>query len=470
MALTEYKIKVVDASNKPLLNFPMATRYVGGDKKNNKLTSDTEGILTFQSDGRAVEVFVLAPIDKNGQPDMTKFKEDSDNDNAYYQITTLNVLRELPSIIKSPYFLTDYGIAKTKFIFYENEQDKKVYSLPLTVKVSYLVGEAKNSPQFIEVTREVKNGELNITSILHSRIQVHPFKPDNTPFKTPQGYTPRSTTPITLSVYFDIKSNNSTTEPDEPDLSVKVPEVGDIKCLTCGKSLKIDLDFIIKVAPKAKKDFQQALLNLPKFLKKYSSNTCKDLVHILAQGKIETEEFKALIESMIYTTRSYTGKSLYNMMKTNFTNAFKRHGMEKLTLEQRYKYVEKHFLSNDPAIAQFLYSVPEYPNKNYRGRGLIHLTHFATYVRCAKETGLDIEKNPELLQTDYNAAIESATWFWKDNNINNITKKDNSKINDEILTNKVTVVVNPGMKKAKERREEKLKIATEFIAKYGECK
>ena len=51
MALTEYKIKVVDANNKPLLNFPMATQYVGGDKKNNKLTDDIDGILTFQSDG-----------------------------------------------------------------------------------------------------------------------------------------------------------------------------------------------------------------------------------------------------------------------------------------------------------------------------------------------------------------------------------------------------------------------------------
>lgn len=470
MALTEYKIKVVDASNRLLLNFPMATRYIGGDKKNNKLTSATDGILTFQSDGRAVEVFVLAPIDKRGQPDMTKFKEDNDNDNAYFRVTTLNVSRNLPSIIKSPYFLTDYGIAKTKFIFYENEQDKKIYSIPLTVKVSYLVGEAKASPKFIEVIQEVKNGELNITSILHSRILVQPFKPDNTPFKSAQGYTPRSTEPVELSVYFDIKSNSATTDLNEPDMSVKVPEVVDIKCLNCGKSLIIDIEFIRSVAPKAKKDFQKALLNLPKFLKKYSSNTCKNLVHILAQGKIETENFTALIESMRYTNRSYTGKSLYNMMRTNFTNAFKKHGMEKLTLEERYKYVEKHFLSNDPAIAQFLYSVPQYPNKNYRGRGLIHLTHFETYVRCAKETGLDIEKNPELLQTDYNAAIESATWFWKDNNINKVTKNDNSKINDERLTNKVTVIVNPGMKKAKERRDEKLKIATEFIAKYGDCK
>ncbi|WP_111893859.1 hypothetical protein [Acinetobacter sp. MB5] len=60
--------------------------------------------------------------------------------------------------------------------------------------------------------------------------------------------------------------------------------------------------------------------------------------------------------------------------------------------------------------------------------------------------------------------------FYKYNNINKVTKKDNSKINEDTLTNKVTVIVNSGMKKAKERREEKLNIAKAFIEKYGECK
>jgi len=474
MALTEYKIKVVDASNKPLLNFPMATRYVGGDKKNNKLTSDTEGILTFQSDDRAVEVFVLAPIDKNGQPDMTKFKEDSDNDNAYYQITTLNVLRDLPSTIKSPYFLSDYGIAKTKFIFYENEQDKKVYSLPLTVKVSYLVGEAKNSPQFIEVTREVKNGELNITSILHSRIQVHPFKPDNTPFKTPQGYTPRSTTPITLSVYFDIKSNNSTTEPDKPDLSVKVPEVGDIKCLTCSKSLKIDLDFIKKVAPKAKKDFQQALLLLPNYLKKYSSNTCRDLINILAQAQAETLEFTALRESLNYTKKTFkTPGNIYSISPTAMNAGFLRRGMGNYTKQQKLDYIWRHLADNDKAYGFHLYGNESYPNNDYRGRGLLHLTHFSGYKDCAEGTGLDIINNPKLLEKDYKVAIETGTWFWKNKNdgaILRLTASESVQINSDAITTSITKLVNGGNMKLAERKFAKKSIAKQFIEKYGVCK
>ena len=343
MALSEYKIKVVDASNKPLLNFPMATRYVGGNKKNNKLTSDTDGTLTFQSNGQPVEIFVLAPIDENGQPDITKFQEDHDNDNAYYRIGTFNSSQKLPSIIKSPYFLTDYGIAKTKFIFYENEQDKKVYSIPLNVKVSYLVGEKKTAPQFIEVIKEVKNGELNITSILHSRIQVHPFKPDNTPFKIPQGYTPRSTAPITVPIYFDIKSNKGNTEPDQPDLHVPIPHVGNVTCQTCGKSLKIDLNFIKSIAPEAKKDFQNNLLLIPDYLKKYSSNTCRNLINILAQGQIETLDFTALRELLNYTKKTFkTPERIYSISPTAMNAGFVRRGMGKYTKQQKMDYIWNH--------------------------------------------------------------------------------------------------------------------------------
>lgn len=474
MALTEYKIKVVDASNKPLLNFPMATRYVGGDKKNNKLTSDMDGVLTFQSDGRAVEVFVLAPIDKNGQPDMTKFKEDNDNDNAYYRITTLNVLRILPSSIKSPYFLTDYGIAKTKFIFYENAQNKKICSVPLIVKVSYLVGPAKTAPRFIEAIQDVKNGELNITSILHSRIQIHPFKPDNTPFKTPQGYTPRSTVPVELPVYFDITSSSATTQPDRPSLSITVPQAGDVTCRTCGKSLKFDLNFIKSVAPKAKKEFQNGLLLLPNYLKKYSSNTCRDLINILAQGQIETLDFTALRESLNYTKKTFkTPEKIYSISPTALNAGFVRRGMGSYTKQQKLDYLWKHLADNDAAYGFHLYGNESYPNNDYRGRGLLHLTHFAGYKDCATGTGLDIVRNPKLLETDYNVAIETGAWFWKnkkDGEILRLAASETIQVNSDSITTAITLLVNGGSMKLAERKIAKKSIAKKFIEKYGVCK
>ena len=351
MALTEYKIKVVDANNKPLLNFPMATQYVGGDKKNNKLTDDIDGILTFQSDGRAVEIFVLTPIDKNGLPDMTKFKEDNDNDNAYYKITTINVSRNLPPTIKSPYFLTDYGIAKTKFIFYENEQDKKIYSVPLTVKVSYLVGEAKTSPRFIEAIQEVKNGELNITSILHSRIQVHPYKPDNTAFKIPQGYVPRSTTPTILSVYFDIKSSDSTTEPNEPSIDQLVKK----GLCVCNRDINENEFKLVTQS----KNAQSFLKDLNEQFKKFEMNSCIEKTHFLSQTLHETGEYNLMEEGL---QKGVQEKDVYD---------------------------------------------------GYKGRGLMQITYKKNYVAYGESVDEDFTgENKHRIANEKKHAVGSAIWYW----------------------------------------------------------
>lgn len=433
--------KVIDSKGKVMVDFPVQSRPKG--KKAFERSTNKDGIVEIESSpNREIEISVLTSSDGfvlkksvnsgNGsqQPILIKLDEPYDNFKILFTITLLDRNNN------------NYIVEKTN------------------VEILALESREKN----IITT---SNGKIVVRGHIGKWVRITVYKPDGTPLK-PINYLPKIINESSVKLHLDVDVTIGSTAKSEPNINRKITE--NITCETCGKSLKLDIDFIKTIAPKAKEDFQNALLNLPKFLKKYSSNTCKDLVHILTQGQVETQNFTALIESMRYTTKSYTGKSLYNMMKTNFGAAFKRHGMESYTLEQRYKYVAAHFLPNDPAIAQFLYSVPQYPNKNYRGRGLIHLTHFSTYVKCAKVTGLDIEKNPELLQTDFNAAIESATWFWKDNKISRVTAQDSSKIDNDLITNKVTVKVNVGMKQATERRTIKLKIAQKFIAKYGECK
>lgn len=433
--------KVIDSNGKVMTNFPIQSRPKG--KKSFERFTNKDGIVEIESSpNREIEILVLTSNDKfilkksvnsdkgSKQPILIKLDEPYD---SFKSLSTITLLDRNDN---------NYIVEKTN------------------VEILALDNGEKN----IITT---SNGKIVVRGHIGKWVKITVYRPDGTPLKSVD-YLPKRINARSVKLHLDVDVTNGSTQQDEPNINREITE--NITCETCGKSLKLDIDFIKSIAPKAKEDFQNALLNLPKFLKKYSSNTCKDLVHILTQGQVETQNFTALIESMRYTTKSYTGKSLYNMMKTNFGAAFKRHGMESYTLEQRYKYVAAHFLSNDPAIAQFLYSVPQYPNKNYRGRGLIHLTHFSTYVKCAKETGLDIEKNPELLQTDFNAAIESATWFWKDNKICKVTAQDSSKIDNDLITNKVTVKVNVGMKQATERRTVKLKIAQKFIAKYGECK
>lgn len=120
-----------------------------------------------------------------------------------------------------------------------------------------------------------------------------------------------------------------------------------------------------------------------------------------------------------------------------------------------------------------LYGNEADPKNDYRGRGLLHLTHFQGYKDCADGTGLDIVKNPKLLETDYDIAIETGTWFWKNKKngaIVKLTAKESVEINSDSITTEVTLLVNGGKMKLAERKAAKKSISKKFIEKYGLCK
>ena len=211
--LSSYQVKIVDVNGLPLKHFPVATCYSGASNRNNKLTNN-EGQVSFQSDGKAVDIFVLAPIQANGQPDKNFYKDDGDKDNVYYKIGTV-MPSSMPPQLKSPYRIADYGQVTVNYEFYENQTTKKLFVAPFKVRVNYLKGENKDSAEYTHEDLEVKGGKLSILTILHSRIQVYPRKIDGTPLNAGEGISPRQDNTL-VKMYFDIERMAETTKINEP--------------------------------------------------------------------------------------------------------------------------------------------------------------------------------------------------------------------------------------------------------------
>ena len=79
----------------------------------------------------------------------------------------------------------------------------------------------------------------------------------------------------------------------------------------------------------------------------------------------------------------------------------------------------------------------------YRGRGLIQITGRANYMACGEALGLDLIKQPELLEKPQHACM-SAAWFWATRGLNTLA--------DEGQFDKITRRINGGQNGAADRQ------------------
>lgn len=85
----------------------------------------------------------------------------------------------------------------------------------------------------------------------------------------------------------------------------------------------------------------------------------------------------------------------------------------------------------------------------YRGRGLMQITGKANYQMCSSYCGVDLVKNPELLEQK-RCAVETALCFWRHNKLNALADKI---VLEKPNVTDLTQKINGGTHGIKERLE-----------------
>ncbi|MNG81711.1 Chitinase class I [compost metagenome] len=237
------------------------------------------------------------------------------------------------------------------------------------------------------------------------------------------------------------------------------------KCKKCRKDISLSFEFMRNFTPSSVSDsrINDFITTWNNNAVKYGINSCEQVINLLGQGKHETKRFTAFRESLVY--RSYTAESLYAMAPTAINNGFARKGLS-LSREEKMDYIRRHLLNNDSGYGEHSFGSNEFPGKDYRGRGLLHLTHAENYRLCALATGLNIYSNPELVETDMSSIVLSGFWFWSTNSLGLIADNDLGYV-DKV--NKVTKIINPGLKGLEERIEFTAEARELHVRLYGEC-
>ena len=167
-------------------------------------------------------------------------------------------------------------------------------------------------------------------------------------------------------------------------------------------TFKFTKDQIAKCAPR-NKNAAELFEALSQVLPKYDINTPERVAAFMAQCGHESVDFSVLKENL-----NYSAKGLHGTWPKRFPSEAAAQPYER----------------NPEKIANKVYSDrmgngPEASGEGwkFRGRGAIQLTGKDNYTRFAKDIGKSVDEAVTYVET-LAGAIESACWFWKNNNLN----------------------------------------------------
>lgn len=154
----------------------------------------------------------------------------------------------------------------------------------------------------------------------------------------------------------------------------------------------------------------------------------EELAQFLGQTAHESGNFKSMVE--------LGGSDYFKKYEPKFVKDKKT---KKFILDTKTKKPK-----NFNAKAEVLGNTMPGDGEKYKGRGYIQLTGKYNYEQAGKALGLDLVKNPQLVEKP-EVAAKVAVWFWQN--------RVQPKVSDFGNTAKATKPINPGLKHLEKRKE-----------------
>ncbi|VVE17090.1 hypothetical protein PCE31106_02931 [Pandoraea cepalis] len=225
-----------------------------------------------------------------------------------------------------------------------------------------------------------------------------------------------------------------------------------LKCSHCGTDLVVTPNLLKEIFPRISENNAERFADPLTFaFAKHKINTCNRVSHFFGQCEVECAGFTTFREVLNYTD----GDRLWNTYRTALTAGLRRINPT-WTQDEIESFAKQNLTHNDSKLGQVLFGDSQHPDRDYRGRGLLHVTWLTTYSDYKKASGVDVVADPTKLQNDPCVAADSAAWFWSARRINTPADANNAR--------RVTHPINPAMKDFS-RRKEAAKRAFHFINK-----
>ncbi|CAG9176391.1 hypothetical protein LMG23992_03262 [Cupriavidus laharis] len=217
-------------------------------------------------------------------------------------------------------------------------------------------------------------------------------------------------------------------------------KVEGLVCVHCGSDLSVTPEVLKEIFPNISNDNAEKFSPIiNEIFKKYEINTCNRVSHFFGQCEVECTGFTAFRESLYYTS----GDRLWGTYPTAL-----KAGLHRLhprwTPSQIEDYSKNNLTHNDSELGEVLFGDDGYPGRDYRGRGLLHMTWLATYKEYKRASGNDVVIDPSRVQNEPYIATDSSVWFWSSRSINGYADANDVK--------GVTRVINPALKDFDRRR------------------